>query len=290
MVAANELTERKEVMLVNLGLCQMLNTLDKEENIRIAEGMIREAAGKGADIVVLPEMWNCPYSNKFFRQYSETETGRTVKWMSEISKELEIYLIGGSIPEIDIAKEMKHEIDAKVYNTCFAFDKAGSIIGKHRKAHLFDIDIKNGISFKESETLTAGQSTTVIDTEYGKIGIAICYDIRFPEFIRKETLEGAQIIILPAAFNLTTGPAHWELSIRARALDNQVYFAGVSPARNKGKGYKAYGNTCVSNPWGKIIGKLGEKQDLLICQLDLDYLDEIREQLPLLKHRKPELY
>ena len=178
-------------MTFKIGLCQMAGSLkddiseNKKETWAKAEQMIREAASNGAQIIALPEMWNCPYSNDFFRAYSESENGETVGRMSELAKELSVYLIGGSIPELD---------DDRVYNTCFAFDREGQVIGKHRKAHLFDIDVKGGIRFMESDTLTAGDAATVIDTEYGKIGIAICYDVRFPELFRKMTLDGARMV------------------------------------------------------------------------------------------------
>ena len=164
------------------------------------------------------------------------------------------------------------------------------LIGKHRKMHMFDIDIEGGIKFMESEALTPGDSVTVLETEYCKIGIAICFDVRFPELSRKMALEGAEIIVLPAAFNMTTGPAHWELSMRARALDNQVYFAAVSPARNINASYIAWGHSCVVSPWGDVLGILAEKEGILSVTVDTEYVKSVRDQLPLLKARRPELY
>ena len=269
------------------GLCQMAGSLkedmaeNKKETWAKAEQMIREAASNGAQIIALPEMWNCPYSNDFFRAYSESADGETVGRMSELAKTLGIYLIGGSIPELD---------DDRVYNTCFAFDREGQVIGKHRKAHLFDIDVKGGIRFMESDTLTAGDAATVIDTEYGKIGIAICYDVRFPELFRKMTLDGARMVFLPAAFNLTTGPAHWDLTMRARALDNQIYFAAISPARCMEGVYQAYGYSCVTTPWAEFAARAETEETIIYADIDFEYEDSIRDQLPLLKHRRPELY
>lgn len=268
-------------MNFRLALCQMKIVLEKAQNLSAAEAMIREAAGNGADMIALPEMFNCPYSNKYFRAYAEEESGETVRFLSSLAKELGIYLIGGSIPELD---------NGNVYNTSFCFNKEGELIGKHRKIHLFDIDVKGGIRFMESETLTPGGSVTVLDTEFGRIGVGICYDVRFPELFRKMTLLGAKLVILPGAFNMTTGPAHWELTMRARALDNQVYFAAVSPARDTEGPYQAYGNSCVASPWGEFCGKTDARESIVYAKIDLDYVEEIRGQLPLLKHRKPELY
>lgn len=268
-------------MKFQLALCQMKVIMDKNQNLEAAGTMIREAAGKGAQVVALPEMFNCPYSNKFFREYAESENGETFKYLSSLAKELKIYLIGGSIPELD---------RNQVYNTSYSFNKEGELIGKHRKIHLFDIDVKGGIRFMESETLTPGESLTILDTEFCKIGVAICYDVRFPELFRKMTMEGAKLVVLPGAFNMTTGPAHWDLTMRARALDNQIYFAAVSPARDTEGPYQAYGNSCVANPWGEFCGKTDAGESTVYANIDLDYLEGIRNQLPLLKHRRPALY
>ena len=267
--------------MFKLGLCQIKSYLDKNESMAVAEKYIREAAANGAQVVSLPEMWNCPYSNDYFREYAEPADGETVQFMSSLAKELGIYLIGGSIPELE---------NDNVYNTAFVFDQNGNMIGRHRKVHLFDIDVKDGIRFMESDTLTAGEDITVIDTEYGKIGVAICYDIRFPDWHMKMAKAGAKLIVLPAAFNTTTGPAHWDLSIRARAVDNQVYFAANAPARDEKGIFVAYGNSCISDPWGKFIAHADEKECILYGDIDFDHVDSIREQLPLLKHRREELY
>lgn len=267
--------------MFKLGLCQMKGSFDKKESMQTAEMFIREAAANGAEVISLPEMWNCPYSNDYFRKYAEAADGETVEFLSGLAADLGVYLIGGSIPELD---------GENVYNTSFSFDRNGEIIGKHRKVHLFDIDVKGGIRFMESDTLTAGQDMTVIDTEFCKVGVAICYDVRFPEWFRKMTLAGAKLIILPAAFNLTTGPAHWDLTMRARALDNQVYFAANSPARDEEGPYQAYGGTCIVDPWGQFISHAQEKECVVYGDIDIEKVDSVRQQLPLLKHRREELY
>ncbi|MDD6540543.1 MAG: carbon-nitrogen hydrolase family protein [Firmicutes bacterium] len=267
--------------MFKLALCQLKGSYDKEESRQTVRRYVTEAASNGADVIALPEMWDCPYSNDYFREYAETADGETVKFMSDLAAELGVYLIGGSISEID---------DDKVYNTAFCFDREGRMIGRHRKTHLFDIDVEGGIRFMESDTLTAGDSATVIDTEFGKIGVAICYDVRFPELFRRMTLDGARMVILPAAFNMTTGPAHWDITMRARALDNQIFFAANSPARDEEGIYVAYGNSCIVSPWGDFIAHADEKECIIYADIDFDYEDSIRDQLPLLKHRRPELY
>ncbi len=267
--------------MFKLALCQVTGSADKELNRAKASQFIREAAANGAQVISLPEMWNCPYSNDYFRKYAEPEDGESVQMMSDLAKELGIYLIGGTIAEL---------CDDNVYNTAFCFGKDGSIIGKHRKVHLFDIDVAGKFRFMESDTLTAGDSTTVIDTEFCKIGVAICYDVRFPELFRNMALDGAKLIVLPAAFNTTTGPAHWDLLMRARALDYQVYFAANAPARDDNGIFRAYGNSCIVDPWAEFVAHADEKECIIYGDIDLEKEESIRQQLPVLKHRRPELY
>ena len=185
---------------IQLGLCQMKVTADKAENLRTAEEAIRTAARQGAELVLLPEMFNCPYENACFPVYAEPAGGETWQFLSRIAKELGIYLAGGSVPE--------REGDA-IYNTCYLFSPQGEELARHRKVHLFDIDVPGGQRFMESDTLTAGDQITVVDTPLGKLGIAICFDIRFSELFRVMGDKGAQLILIPAAFNMTTGPVRW---------------------------------------------------------------------------------
>ena len=261
---------------------QMPTVKDKIQNIRTAGTYIEKIKAENPDFVILPEMFCCPYQTENFPVYAEKEGGPSWQAMSDYARKYHIYLIAGSMPEADDV--------GKVYNTAYIFDRDGKQIGKHRKAHLFDINVKNGQYFKESDTLTSGNHATVFDTEFGKMGVMICYDIRFPEFARTMVLDGARMIFVPAAFNMTTGPAHWELTFRARALDNQIYMLGCAPARDTQAGYISWGHSIVTDPWGKVMKQLGEKEGILIEEIDLDREDQIREQLPLLKHRKSEMY
>ena len=280
-------SDRRKMMSFRIGLCQMGGSdaqdiySNKQETWQKASSMVRRAKDAGCDIVCLPEMWNTPYANRYFEPYAETEDGETVSRMSALAGELGIYLAGGTISERE---------ENRVYNTAYVFDRNGRIIGKHRKAHLFDVDIEGGIRFMESETLSSGDCATVIDTEFGRIGIAICFDVRFPEFFRKMTLEGAKMVILPAAFSKKTGTDHWHLAMRSRAVDNQVYFAAVSPAYAEGGIYEAYGHSLVSDPWGKVIAEAGTGEEIVYADIDFEYVDSVRQQLPLLRARRPEIY
>ena len=267
---------------MKIAAIQMPTVKDKIQNIRTAGTYIEKIKAENPDFVILPEMFCCPYQTENFPVYAEKEGGPSWQAMSDYARKYHIYLIAGSMPEADDV--------GKVYNTSYIFDRDGKQIGKHRKAHLFDINVKNGQHFKESDTLTSGDHATVFDTEFGKMGVMICYDIRFPEFARTMVLDGARMIFVPAAFNMTTGPAHWELTFRARALDNQIYMLGCAPARDTQAGYISWGHSIVTDSWGKVMKQLDEKEGILIEEIDLDREDQIREQLPLLKHRKSEMY
>ncbi len=264
-----------------IAVCQMEVLESKEKNLEKAQNLICEASSNGADIVVLPEMFNCPYNNNFFPQYAEEFSGITTKLLSKLAKEQKIYIIGGSIPERE---------GEKIYNTSYIFDRNGELLNRHRKVHLFDVDIKDGIKFKESDILDSGNNVTVIETEFCKIGIAICYDMRFPELMKLMALKGAEIIIVPAAFNMTTGPAHWHYLSKVRALDNQVYFVTASPSRNLDSSYVAYGHSLIIDPWGNIISEAGIEEEIIYGYIDLERVKKIRQELPLLKHMRTDIY
>lgn len=244
--------------------------------------MIREAANRGASVVVLPEMFNCPYDSKFFPGYAESfPDGETLQMLSETAADCGVYLFGGSIPEKD---------GGQIFNSCFVFGPDGKFLARHRKLHLFDVELSEGISFKESDALGQGDSLTLVETPFAKIGVGICYDIRFPEVARALTLRGAELMVLPAAFNMVTGPAHWELSMRMRAIDNQFYMAAAAPARNDSASYVAYGHSMVVDPWGRIIQSLEEKEGVVVAEIENQRLEQVRREFPLLKHRRTDLY
>ena len=273
---------------IKIALCQMNVVDNKDKNIEKAIQMIKESKKQGADLAVLPEMFNCPYENEKFIEYAEKlEDSQTLKEIAKIAKEENIHVLAGSIPEL--VKDDENDIES-IYNTAVFFDNDGKQLGKHRKMHLFDIDVKGKIYFKESDTLSAGNDFTIINTDLATIGIGICYDIRFVELSRIMALEGAEILIFPGAFNLTTGPAHWKLLFRSRALDNQVYAIGVAPALDEDASYNSYGHSIAVNPWGEVIEELDHNEELKIVEIDLDEIKRVREEIPVLKNRRVDLY
>jgi predicted amidohydrolase len=262
---------------MTLALCQTAVGLSKEENLDQAAAFVRRAAGDGAALVCLPEMFNCPYENSWFVRFAENQDGPSFERLARMARENGVYLIGGSVPEREAGDK------EKIYNTSYCFDPAGQLLAKHRKAFLFDIDVKEaGFSFKESDTLKAGEGMSLFDSPWGKIGVAICFDIRFPELFRAMAGAGAVLIAVPGAFSMATGPDHWSLSLRMRAVDNQVFTAGIAPARDEGGVYVSYAHSLAADPWGRVLNELGTEPGVLLQEIDFSVLEKTRTQLPLL--------
>ncbi|WP_313529892.1 carbon-nitrogen hydrolase family protein [Anaerotignum sp.] len=266
---------------MKLALIQMKTQNTPEENLVEAKKMLDKAAKESVDIAVFPEMFACPYDNSCFPRFAMDKNDPFLMEIGNAALEYGIYIVAGSVPE---------KCNDKIYNTSFVFDPKGHRIARHRKIHLFDIDVEGGQRFMESDVLSPGQDFTTFDTPWGKIGLMICYDIRFPEVARLLALQGANGIIVPAAFNMTTGPAHWEFSFRARALDNQVFMAGVAPARDTTAPYVAWGHTISTDPWGTILTQMDENEGIAFVEWEMEKLDKVRRELPLLKHRRTDLY
>ena len=241
-----------------------------------------EAAQRGADLLALPEMFCCPYDVSSFLQYAQEEGGPVWQLCSDAARDCGICLSAGTMPE-------KGE-DGRIYNTAYVFGKDGTQIAKHRKMHLFDISVKGGQHFRESAVLSPGNSVTTFHTEFGTMGLAVCYDIRFPELFRLMALKGAELILVPASFNMTTGPMHWELLFRSQAVYNQVFIAGTAPARCKDSSYVSWAHSIVTDPWGNILSEMDEKEGICITEIDLSKCTDAREQIPVLKHRREDIY
>jgi predicted amidohydrolase len=299
---------------VRAALCQLEVVDDKSANLERARRAVVEAARRGAELVVLPEMFNCPYAHGYFRPYAEPypeppgegvvpgegtvsdggampaengesaggSAGLTWEVVSSAARETGVHLVGGTVPELDDR--------GRVYNTALFVGPDGRLLAKHRKVHLFDVDIPGGITFRESDTLSAGGAVTVVGTPLGVIGLAVCYDLRFPELARAMVDRGAEILVYPAAFNTTTGPKHWHLLLRARAVDYQVFVLGVSPARHPKSPYQAYGHSLAVDPWGRIAVEAGTGEELLVVELEREGLESARRQIPVLRQRRPDVY
>jgi omega-amidase len=201
-----------------------------------------------------------------------------------MASEAKVYLVGGSIPELD-------EETKRYHNTSLIFDPKGKLLATHRKVHLFDIDIPGKITFKESEVLSPGNKVTIVDLpEYGKIAIAICYDIRFPELAMVAARKGCFALLYPGAFNTTTGPLHWRLQGQARAMDNQVYVGLCSPARDETASYHAWGHSLVCDPMAKVMVEAGEKEETIFADLVGAKIEETRKGIPIYGQRRFDVY
>ena len=257
-------------------LCQMRVTGDKEQNHRRAAECVDEAAGCGARVVCLPEIWNSPYDMKLLAGYAEPADGPSAALMGRLAEKHGIYLIGGSIPEKDTGADKP-----RIYNTSFVFGPDGAAIARYRKIHLFDVDIENAVRFRESDFFTAGGDVTVFDTEYGRMGLAICFDLRFPGMFREMSEAGAHIVFAPASFNINTGAAHWDLLVKSRALDNQFYLAACASSRNTDASFVTWSHSCVATPWGEYCACADARETIVYADIDKNYLQKIRRELPI---------
>lgn len=289
---------------LSVAICQVSVAPDKAFNIEHVRGIIASACIIPVDMVVLPEIWNSPYATTSFPANAELlpNIGQcpnkvdspSAAMMSDQAKKYGIYLIGGSIPEkeIDITNGKEN-----IYNTCLIINPHGHIVGKHRKVHLFDIDVPGKIAFKESDSLTAGNEACTVETPWGLIGVGICYDIRFPELAMIMRSRGCKILVYPGAFNMVTGPAHWELLQRARAVDNQVYVITCSPARISSdeasknlKAYVAWGHSSAVSPWGEVIACASTAEETVYATLDLETVEAMRANIPCWSQKRHDVY
>ncbi|XP_072034419.1 omega-amidase NIT2-like [Amphiura filiformis] len=264
-----------------LALIQMAVGANKAENLQKAAQLIKTATKEGANIVALPECFNSPYGTSYFAEYAEKIPGPSSTTLAEAAKENSVFLVGGSFPEED---------GGKYYNTCTVYDPEGNMIAKHRKIHLFDIDVPGKIKFQESDVLSPGNVFTSFATPFCKVGVGICYDIRFQEMAQIYNKQGCSLLLYPGAFNMTTGPAHWELLTRARAVDNQVYVASIAPARDEKGSYVAWGHSTAVNPWGEVIAKAEADETIVYADIDLERMEEVRQNIPLRNQKRTDLY
>jgi len=266
-----------------LALIQLSVGSNKSENLVRAASKISEAVRGGANIVSLPECFNSPYGTQYFKEYAESvPNGLSCEALKDAAVKNKVYLIGGSIPEVS---------DGKYYNTSTVWCPQGNLLATHRKIHLFDIDIPGKMTFKESDALKPGNNFTTFSTPWCEVGLGICYDIRFAELAQVYAQQKkCKLLVYPGAFNMTTGPAHWDLLARGRALDNQVYVATPSPARDTGATYVAWGHSNIVSPWGEILATTQDQEDIVMADIDLEYLDTVRAQVPVTVQRRNDMY
>jgi predicted amidohydrolase len=264
--------------------CVQLNaTESKADNIARAERLVARAASTGADLVLLPEKWNGIGPADFMRANAESlEGGETVEAMSGWARAHGITLVGGSIAEAREGRE-------KLSNTCVVFDPEGQIAAVYRKIHMFDVEV-GGHVYRESEAEEPGAAPAATEVEGWKLGLTVCYDLRFPELYRILALEGCEVVSVPAAFTLFTGKDHWELLLRARAVENQCYVVAANQWGSFADGKAAYGRSMIVDPWGVVLAQAPDEDGTIVAELDRGRLEDVRRRLPSLANRQPAAY
>jgi predicted amidohydrolase len=261
---------------------QMSSTPDKEENKVTAEALIRGAVSAGADLVGLPELWSCHGLDEVYRENAEPVPGPTTEFMGDLARELGVYLLGGSILEGEPGAR-------RLSNTSTLFDPSGEMTAVYRKIHLFDVRVSDR-EYLESANIAPGNEIVTAKAGAATLGLSVCYDVRFPELYRLLALRGAEILAVPAAFTLQTGKDHWELLLRARAVENQAIVVAPAQWGQKADGRWTYGRSMIVDPWGTVLATCPDHDGYALATLDLDFLDRFRAEFPALANRRPEAY
>jgi len=261
----------------------MTSRTDKAANLETAERLVAQAASTGADVVVLPEKWNGIGDGAYYHETAEPlDGGASVEAMSTWARAHGITLVGGSIVEARAGREKRS-------NTSLVFDSDGEIVATYRKIHLFDVEV-GGVVYRESESEEPGDEAVVADVEDWRLGLSVCYDVRFPELYRILALDGAQIVTVPAHFTTPTGKDHWHVLLRARAIENQLYVAAAAQIGETLPGKPAYGRSLIIDPWGVVLAQASDEQTVISAELDRAHLENIRAKLPSLANRQANAY
>ncbi|MHA6258868.1 carbon-nitrogen hydrolase family protein [Sporosarcina sp. CAU 1771] len=268
---------------MKIAVVQLNTRDDKQENLRKTATFIEQAAESGAELVSLPEYFNFmgPESEKP-KNAEQIPSGETTTLLCGLAKKHGIYIHAGSILEEYTAE--------KSYNTSLMIGPDGEVLETYRKIHLFDIGIEGQATYKESDTVQSGDTPVFVDLPVGKAGLSICYDLRFPELFRNYALNGAKVLFIPAAFTLYTGMLHWEVLLRARAIENQCYVIAAGQFGTNQPGKACYGNSMIIDPWGTVIARSPEGEGFVIADIDGTTVEKARESIPCLNHRRPKVY
>ena len=261
---------------------QLNSTDDYERNLQVAERLVREAADDGAELVVLPEKWTVLGPPDVLRATAQPVEGPALTAAAGWAQDLGIHLVAGSVAE-------RVEGEQKLFNTSVLIDPNGAFQGPYRKIHMFDVDVDD-VSYRESEAEQPGDEIVVADAAGTPVGLTICYDLRFPELYRILALRGARIITVPSAFTERTGRDHWEVLLRARAIENQVFVLAAGQIGEAPPNYKSFGRSMIVDPWGVVLAQAPDTECYVAADLDLAIQDEMRSSLPSLRNRRPAAY
>jgi deaminated glutathione amidase len=261
---------------------QMSSTPEKAENLETAERLIRAAVAAGAELVALPELWSCHGLEKAYRANAEPIPGPTTEFLGGLARELGVFVLGGSILEGEPG-------DDRLRNTSTFFHPSGELAAVYRKIHLFDVKAPDR-EYLESRTIAPGDEVVTAKAGVTTLGLSVCYDVRFPELYRLLAARGAEVLAVPSAFTLQTGKDHWELLLRARAVENQAYVVAPAQWGRKADGRWTYGRSMIVDPWGTVLAQCPDRDGFALATLDRDYLDDLRTGFPALNNRRPEVY
>jgi nitrilase len=262
---------------VKVAAVQMVSSPDTVQNMASAQQQIAKAAGQGATLVVLPEYWaimGMKEEDKLAHAES-SEGGPLQDFMSQMARQYKIWLIGGTLPLA--------ALPGKVFNTTLVYDPEGRCVGRYDKIHLFGFN-KGNESYDESRTIVPGTQVASIALPFGQVGLSVCYDLRFPELYR--AMGHCTLLVVPAAFTYTTGKAHWEILLRARAIENQCYVLAAAQGGVHMNGRRTWGHSMIIDPWGAIVACLPEGEGVAVADIGLNLMHQVREDLPALKHRR----
>jgi deaminated glutathione amidase len=262
-----------------------LNSQDiPAENITTVANMLDQAGAAGAELAVLPELWTYRGPYRGYDQAGQTLAGPAMSMLQEKARQHSMLINGGSIIE-------RHpHLEGKFYNTSVLIDRSGELVAVYRKIHLFDVDLANGEKHHESERIIPGEQIVTAETDGITFGMAVCYDLRFPELFRSLKLEGAQVLFLPAAFTLHTGRDHWEVLVRARAIENQCYVVAAGQIGKYPAGQQSFGRSMIVDPWGIVLAQAPDRPGVILADIDTEQIERVQEQIPCLYHRKSQLY
>jgi predicted amidohydrolase len=261
---------------------QLTSTADRETNRAVADRLTRRAAAEGAELVVLPEKWSVIGSEDDLRAGAEPLDGPSIAWARSTARELTIDLVAGSIVELRPGRE-------KLSNTCVHVGPDGEVQAVYRKMHMFDVEV-GGREYHESALAEPGTEVVLSHAGGVSLGLAVCYDLRFPELFRILTVRGARVIVLPSAFTRFTGAAHWEVLVRARAIENQVFVVAADQVGRHPTGHESFGGSTIVDPWGDVLAVAPDGEGVVVADLDPERQEEVRERLPSLANRVPEAY
>jgi predicted amidohydrolase len=265
---------------MRVALCQVNSRADRAANLAVAREQLERAAAAGADLAVLPEYVDYlgPADGE---PKPEPVDGEFAAFFAAAARELRLFVVAGSFHEAG-------PDDGHTYNTCLVFDRSGDRVATYRKIHLFDIDIPDRVSYQESRTVAPGTDVVTVDLDGVQFGLSICYDLRFPELYRRLAIAGARVLLVPAAFTAHTGRDHWEVLLRARAIENQCYVVAAGQIGDHDPGQRCYGRSMVIDPWGTVIAQAPDVVGVSVADLDLERVSVVRRDVPSLANRRLE--